>query len=60
MVYLTARELQQVRTRSNAAVVLPSERLLVNPALLNAYAKPILVQPVLPANETPAQLLQLQ
>jgi hypothetical protein len=60
MVDLTARELQPVRTKSNAAVVLPSERLLVNPALLKAYAKPILVQPVLPANEAQAQLLQLQ
>jgi hypothetical protein len=60
MVDLTARELQQVRTRSNAAVVLPAERLLVSPVLLKAYAKPVIIQPVLPANEAPAQLLQLR
>mgnify|MGYP006886486123 CR=1 FL=1 len=48
---LTAREFGKA---------LPTERLLVSPALLGAYAKPGLELPALPANEAPAQLLKLQ
>jgi hypothetical protein len=60
LVDLTARELSKVPTRTSPAKALPVERLLVSPSLLKAYAKPTIVQPVLPATEAPAQLLQLQ
>ena len=52
---LTARELGKAK-----ATKLPAERVLVSPALLEAYATPRIEQPALPAGEPPAQVLQLQ
>jgi hypothetical protein len=55
LVDVTARDAAEARTKK-----LPSERVLVNQALLRGFGESRVAFPLLPANEAPAQLLQLQ